>query len=216
MLSRAQEARVRDVLGDHPPGTIQTYCLDHLAAAAKIPPGHLADLAVFVRACGSTGPDRCSTGAPVTPTRMRRTGFSSGAHRLRCGRGRAPSGFCHPRHAVPVSVLSAGGDYLRRCRLHVAAPNAARLEPRRNRVEGSGTTCSPRIISSQLSMSLNTRPCETWAIMSSENSSKCPMAGWSRIIGPVLGVIKPVAGIVSGAKKVKSMGCGKPLAASPA
>ena len=49
MLSRAQEARVRDVLVDHPPGTIQTYCLEHLAAAVKIPPGHLADLAAFVR-----------------------------------------------------------------------------------------------------------------------------------------------------------------------
>ncbi len=49
MLSRAQEARVRDVLANHPPGTIQTYCLEHLAAAVKIPPGHLADLAVLVR-----------------------------------------------------------------------------------------------------------------------------------------------------------------------
>ena len=49
MLSRAQEARVRDILGNHPPGIIQTYCLEHLAAAVKIPPGHLADLAAFVR-----------------------------------------------------------------------------------------------------------------------------------------------------------------------
>ncbi len=49
MLSRAQEARVRDVLANHPPGTIQTYCLEHLAAAAKIPLGHGADLAAFVR-----------------------------------------------------------------------------------------------------------------------------------------------------------------------
>lgn len=49
MLSRAQEARVREILGSHPPGTIQTYCLEHLAAAAKIPQGHLADLAAFVR-----------------------------------------------------------------------------------------------------------------------------------------------------------------------
>ena len=49
MLSRAQEARVRDVLANHPPGTIQTYCLEHLAAAVKIPPGHLAGLAAFVR-----------------------------------------------------------------------------------------------------------------------------------------------------------------------
>ena len=49
MLSRAQEARVRDVLGNHPPGTIQMYCLEHRAAAVKIPLGHLADLAAFVR-----------------------------------------------------------------------------------------------------------------------------------------------------------------------
>jgi hypothetical protein len=49
MLSRAQEARVRDALTQHPPGTIQMYCLEHLAAAALIPPAHLADLAAFVR-----------------------------------------------------------------------------------------------------------------------------------------------------------------------
>src|SRR5258707_11328681 len=49
MLSRAQEARVRDVLANHPPGTIQTYCLEHLAAAVKISAGHVADLAGFVR-----------------------------------------------------------------------------------------------------------------------------------------------------------------------
>jgi len=49
MLSRAQEARVRDILGNHPPGIIQTYCLEHLAAAVKIPREHLADLAAFVR-----------------------------------------------------------------------------------------------------------------------------------------------------------------------
>jgi len=49
MLSRAQEARVRDILDNHPPGIIQTYCLEHLAAAVKIPREHLADLAAFVR-----------------------------------------------------------------------------------------------------------------------------------------------------------------------
>jgi hypothetical protein len=49
MLSRAQEARVREVLGSHPPGTIRTYCLEHLATAAKIPAGHAPDLAAFVR-----------------------------------------------------------------------------------------------------------------------------------------------------------------------
>ena len=55
MLSRAQEARVREVLGNHPPGIIQTYCLEHLAAAVKIPPGHLADLAAFVRSLREHG-----------------------------------------------------------------------------------------------------------------------------------------------------------------
>jgi hypothetical protein len=49
MLSRAQEARVREILGNHLPGTIQTYCLEHLAAAAQISAAHLADLAAFVR-----------------------------------------------------------------------------------------------------------------------------------------------------------------------
>jgi hypothetical protein len=49
MLSRAQEARIRDVLGTRPPGAIQMYCLEHLAAASQIPLGHLADLAAFVR-----------------------------------------------------------------------------------------------------------------------------------------------------------------------
>jgi hypothetical protein len=56
MLSRAQEARVREVLGNHSPGTLSVYCLEHLAAAAQIPVAHLADLAAFVRnlrACGA-------------------------------------------------------------------------------------------------------------------------------------------------------------------
>src|SRR5258707_2588032 len=79
MLSRAQEARVRDVLANRPPGTIQAYCLEHLAAAVKIPPGHLADLAVFIRSlrehaacqtqyggiCDEIGRAHVST--PVTP-----------------------------------------------------------------------------------------------------------------------------------------------------
>jgi hypothetical protein len=49
MLSRAQEARVREVLGSHPFGTIRTYCLEHLATAARIPAAHAADLAAFVQ-----------------------------------------------------------------------------------------------------------------------------------------------------------------------
>jgi hypothetical protein len=40
MLSRAQEARVQAILWSSPPGTIQPYSLEHLATAAKIPPGH--------------------------------------------------------------------------------------------------------------------------------------------------------------------------------
>jgi len=59
MLSRAQEARVRDVLANHPPGTIQTYCLEHLAAAAAIPAGHRADLAAFIRGLRERG--ECAT-----------------------------------------------------------------------------------------------------------------------------------------------------------
>ncbi len=55
MLSRAQEARVRAVLGDHPPGTIRTFCLEHLAAAAKVPAEHATDLAAFVRLLRSRG-----------------------------------------------------------------------------------------------------------------------------------------------------------------
>ena len=49
MLSRAQEARVREILGSHPPGNVLAYCLEHLAATAQIPLAHLADLAAFVR-----------------------------------------------------------------------------------------------------------------------------------------------------------------------
>jgi hypothetical protein len=49
MLSRAQEARIRDVLGTRSAGAIQMFCLEHLAAASQIPLGHLADLAAFVR-----------------------------------------------------------------------------------------------------------------------------------------------------------------------
>lgn len=49
MLSRAQEARVREVLWTSSSATIKTYCLEHLATAAKIPPGHIQDLAAFIR-----------------------------------------------------------------------------------------------------------------------------------------------------------------------
>jgi len=73
MLSRAQEARVRDVLANHPPGTIQTYCLEHLAAAVKIPPGHLAGPAAFVRSLREHGARQiryggtCGSGGHATP-----------------------------------------------------------------------------------------------------------------------------------------------------
>jgi hypothetical protein len=49
MLSRAQEARVQAILWSRSLGTSHTYCLEHLATAAKISPGHVPDLAVFVR-----------------------------------------------------------------------------------------------------------------------------------------------------------------------
>ena len=55
MLSRAQEARVQAILWNGSPGTIHTYCLEHLAAAAQIPTGHLPDLAVFVRTLHERG-----------------------------------------------------------------------------------------------------------------------------------------------------------------
>jgi hypothetical protein len=50
MLSRAQEARVRDILGGRSLRAVRTYCLEHLATVAYIPHAHLADLAAFVRA----------------------------------------------------------------------------------------------------------------------------------------------------------------------
>jgi hypothetical protein len=55
MLSRAQEARVRAILWSSPAGTSQSYCLVHLATAAKIPAGHLPDLAAFVRSLRERG-----------------------------------------------------------------------------------------------------------------------------------------------------------------
>jgi hypothetical protein len=55
MLSRAQEARVREVLGNRLPGASRTYCLEHLANAAGVSPSHIADLAAFVRALRESG-----------------------------------------------------------------------------------------------------------------------------------------------------------------
>jgi hypothetical protein len=55
MLSRAQEARVLEVLAACPSGTLTTYCLDHLAAAVKIPVAHAADLVAFVQASRAKG-----------------------------------------------------------------------------------------------------------------------------------------------------------------
>src|SRR6266851_8816489 len=51
MLSRAQEGRVREILGNHVPG----ICLEHLAIAAYVPVAHLADLAAFVRNLRASG-----------------------------------------------------------------------------------------------------------------------------------------------------------------
>ena len=72
MLSRAQEARVREILGNHRPGTLPAYCLEHLPATAQIPPAHLADLAAFVRslraggACLTHFGGTCSSGGHAT------------------------------------------------------------------------------------------------------------------------------------------------------
>ena len=71
MLSRAQEARVREILGNHLPGTIQTFCLE-LAAAAYVSVAHLADLAAFVRrlrergACQTQYGGTCGSGGHAT------------------------------------------------------------------------------------------------------------------------------------------------------
>lgn len=73
MLSRAQEARVREILGSHPPGTLVAYCLEHLAVTAQIPPAHLAGLAAFVRnlraggACQTQFGGICGPGDHATP-----------------------------------------------------------------------------------------------------------------------------------------------------
>jgi len=72
MLSRAQEARVREILGNDRPGTIQTFCLEHLATAAYVPVTHLADLAAFVRrlrahwACQTHYGGTCGSGGHAT------------------------------------------------------------------------------------------------------------------------------------------------------
>jgi hypothetical protein len=55
MLSRAQEARVLQVLGDCPSGTVRTYCLEHLLAAIKIPSAHAFDLVTFIQALRAKG-----------------------------------------------------------------------------------------------------------------------------------------------------------------
>ena len=72
MLSRAQEARVQEVLGNHPPGVLAAYCVEHLAASAQIPPAHIADLAAFVRSlrayggCQTRDGGMCDAGAHET------------------------------------------------------------------------------------------------------------------------------------------------------
>jgi hypothetical protein len=62
MLSRAQEARVREILRNRLPGTLPVYCLEHLAGTAQIPPAHLADLAAFVRSLRASGACQTSYG----------------------------------------------------------------------------------------------------------------------------------------------------------
>ena len=72
MLSRAQEARVREILENGPTGTLPVYCLEHLATTAQIPPAHLADLAAFVRnlraagACQTQYGGTCGSGGHAT------------------------------------------------------------------------------------------------------------------------------------------------------
>jgi hypothetical protein len=85
MLSRAQEARVREVLGSHAPGPSPAYCLEHLAASTQIPAGHLADLAAFVRrlrvygACQTSYGGICSSDGQATK-RLLITGVASDDH----------------------------------------------------------------------------------------------------------------------------------------
>jgi hypothetical protein len=55
MLSRAQQARVLDVLRDCPSDATRTYCLEHLAVAVKIPSRHAADLITFLQALRAKG-----------------------------------------------------------------------------------------------------------------------------------------------------------------
>ena len=72
MLSRAQEARVREILGNGPLGTLPVYCLEHLATTAQIPPAHPADLAAFIRtlreheACQTQYGGTCGPGGHAT------------------------------------------------------------------------------------------------------------------------------------------------------
>ena len=82
MLSRAQEVRLREILGNGPPATLPVYCLEHLATTAQIPPAHLGDLAAFVRnlraygACLTQFGGTCSSGGHTT-TRLLISGRSS-------------------------------------------------------------------------------------------------------------------------------------------
>ena len=55
MLSRPQEVRVRAILWSSRAEAVQAYCLEHLAIAAKIPSGHMSDLAIFVRTLHEKG-----------------------------------------------------------------------------------------------------------------------------------------------------------------
>jgi hypothetical protein len=55
MLSRAQEARVLEVLRDCPSDAIRTYCLEQLSAVDKIPSAHAANLIAFLQALQAKG-----------------------------------------------------------------------------------------------------------------------------------------------------------------
>jgi hypothetical protein len=130
MLSRAQEGRVREVLGSHPSGTIRTCCLEHLATAAKIPAGHAADFAAFVRTlrkhgdcqtrsggvCGAEGHETQQLLARGPPTGLGPRGLSRIGGRIACS-----SGSCKDCEASELAVL---GGWLGQ---RVSLPNRDRL-----------------------------------------------------------------------------------------
>ena len=123
MLSRAQEARIRALIWTSSPGTLLTYCLEHLATSAKIPASHMSDLAVFVRSLHERGDCQrrfggfCEAGRHET----RQTLVWGPPPRLRAaGTCRAP-----PDH--PEATARSGLDRLLRAARTTAKPWRRRL-----------------------------------------------------------------------------------------